>query len=210
MTPFLLVVGFVWLFAMTAVLLGLVRHMGALQVALTTAASSPTVAYNFETEGPYIPSALPEVALEAFEAEGIPLDEIAVTFFAAGCGPCIERAEEIVASQPDLEHAVFLIAGSSRPAAVTELREIIEGAGARVIVDPHAHDIVKSLDISATPFAFGVVAGEVVTKAYVRGLDDFVHVRQEVKRIVDGLFDPLEPTSPQYNDPQIAPQEVTA
>lgn len=209
MTPFLLVVGFVWLFLMTVVLFGLVRHMGALQVALTTATSAPTVAYNFETEGPYIPSALPELVVGAFEEEGIPLDELVVTFFAAGCGPCIERAEEIVTSQPDLEHTVFLIAGSSRPTAVSQLREIIEGGGARVIVDPHAHDIVKSLDISATPFAFGVVAGEVVAKAYVRDLDDFVHVRQEVVRTADELG-PLEPAPAQFDNAQISPQEVTA
>jgi hypothetical protein len=167
MTTALLVIALVWLLALTVVLAGVVRHLGALQVAnvLTTA---PQGGFNFDTDGPWLNSPLPDRAAEAFRRAGVGAADFVAVFFSAGCGTCLERADGIAGTKPDPERIVFLIGGSHRPEPLADLRAVLEPVGAPILTDPDAHDIAKSLNIQSTPFAFRVVAGQVVGKVYVR------------------------------------------
>ena len=167
----LVVIALVWLLVLTVLFIGVVRHLGALQItgASTTA---PESGFNFDTDGPWIPSPLPERAVDALVRGGVADPQFVGVFFSAGCGTCLERATEIADDLPDAARTVFLVTGN-RPDALTDLRRVLEPVGARIVGDPEAHDIVKALGIQSTPFAFRVAAGQVVAKTYLRNLNDF-------------------------------------
>jgi hypothetical protein len=72
----------------------------------------------------------------------------------------------------DAHRTVILLTGSY-PEGLASLGDAFRDAGAVMLFDPDAHDVVKSLDINSTPFAFRVVDSEIVAKTYIRTADDF-------------------------------------
>lgn len=171
LTNVLLTVGLLWLLVLTILFAGVVRHLGAMQAA-GTGDQAPRGGWLFDTDGPWIPSELPDRARAALQTNGIQTDDLTATFFSSRCGPCVERATEVAAVVADPTRNVFLVTGA-QPEAVQNMREILQATGARILTDPDAHDVVKSLDISSTPFAFRIVDGQVVGKAYLRNVDDY-------------------------------------
>lgn len=167
----LLVVALVWLLVLTVLFAAVVRHLGALQVA-AGAGESPTGGFNFDTDGPWIPSPLPDRAAAALGRAGVAAADFVAVFFSAGCGTCLERAHGIADLEPDRARTVFLIGGSHRPDPLADLLAALEPTGAPILTDPDAHDIAKSLGIQSTPFAFRVRDGQVVGKVYVRSEAD--------------------------------------
>ena len=173
-TDVLLVIGFAWLLVLTFLFAGLARHAGAVQAA-GGAAKAPEGGFLLDTDGPWIPSEFPELARKILQASGIGLGDLTITFFSSSCGPCLERAAQIAATGPDPARNLFLVTGASTT-AVAEMRRILAPAGAPVLSDPDAHNVVKSLEINSTPFTVRVVDGQVVGKAYVRGLADYQNI----------------------------------
>jgi hypothetical protein len=171
MTELFVVVVLVWLSALTVAFLGLTRHLAAVQ-ATGAAASAPEGGALLDTDGPFIPSPLPDRTVAAFGAHGIRTDDLVATFFSSRCGTCFEKAEQIVATRPDPARNVFLVSGSD-PDLLRDLRRILDPTGVPVIGDPDAPNIVKSLDIMSTPFAFRVVDQQVVAKTFVRSAADY-------------------------------------
>jgi hypothetical protein len=172
MVTALLVVALVWLLVVTVLLAGVVRHLGGLQAAgVLTDASE--VGFNFDTDGPWIPSVLPERAVAALSRAGFVERDYVAVFFSAGCGTCLDRAQAIAKAGIDVDRTLFLLTGS-RERALDDFRQVLEPTGATLLADPEAHDIVKALDIQSTPFAFRVTDRQVVGKAYVRSVGDFV------------------------------------
>lgn len=168
----LLVIALVWLLAVTVLLAAVVRHLGALQAA-GAVSDAPEGAFNFDTDGPWIPSAVPERGTTALARAGFAARDYVAVFFSAGCGTCLERAQAIAQEGVDSEHTLFLLTGT-RERALDDLRRVLEGTGATLLTDPEAHDVVKALEIQSTPFAFRVIDGDVVGKAYLRTIEDFL------------------------------------
>ncbi len=173
-TDVLLVIGFAWLLVLTFLFVGLARHAGAVQAA-GGAAKAPEGGFLLDADGPWIPSEFPERAREILQASGIGLGDLTITFFSSTCRPCVEQAAQIAAAGPDPARNVFLVTGANT-AAVAEMRRILAPAGAPVLSDPDAHNVVKSLEINSTPFTVRVVDGQVVAKAYVRRLADYQNI----------------------------------
>lgn len=171
LTNVLLAVGLVWLLTLTVLFASVVRHLGAIQ-AVGTNGQAPSGGWLFDTDGPWIPSSLPDRARAILQASGVQIDDLIVTFFSSRCGPCVERATEVAAGVAEPAHNLFLVTGNQAD-AVRTMRDILEPTGAPILTDPHAHDIVKSLTISSTPFTFRVVGGQVVGKAFLRDFDDY-------------------------------------
>jgi hypothetical protein len=174
-TGALLVLGFAWLLGLTVLVGALIRHMGALQIVAGFGSAPQGMSFNFDTDGPWIPSVLPGRAAAALERAGISTADLAVAFFSSSCMPCLERAEEIVREHPNPARTLFLVTGDHEEAVET-MTQALAPVGAPILFDPDAHDIVKSLDIEATPFAFRIAAGEVVQKAYLRSARDFMQL----------------------------------
>lgn len=174
MIEVLLVLGLVWLLVLTVAFLGVVRHLGAVAAANVGAAPRQGGAL-FETDGPWIPSDLPERAVTAFRTHRIQTDNVTVTFFSSRCGNCLEMAESVVAASDGSRDNVFLVTGSD-PEPVAEMKRVLTPASAPILSDPDAHDIVKSLDINSTPFTFRVTDGQVVAKAFLADVSDYLRV----------------------------------
>jgi hypothetical protein len=180
MTEVFVVVVLVWMSALTVAVLGLTRHLAAVQ-ATGAASSAPDGGALLDTDGPFIPSPLPDRTVAAFRAHGIGTDDLIATFFSSRCGTCFEKAEQIVGTKPDPARNVFLVSGSD-PDLLRDLLRILDPSGVPVIGDPDAPNIVKSLDIMSTPFAFRVVDEQVVAKAFVRSAADYVRVTGDPPR----------------------------
>jgi hypothetical protein len=174
LTDVLLVLGLVWLLGLTVLFAGVVRHLGAMQAAVTTA-STPQSELLVDTDGPWIPSAVPDRTRAALIAGGVLARDLTVTFFSSSCSICFDRATQIAKAVREPDRHVFLVTGS-HPESLTKMRGILEPAGAPILGDPYAHDAVKALEINSTPFAVRIVDDQVVGKAYVRGLDDYLRV----------------------------------
>lgn len=177
LVEFLGAIGLLWLLMLTLAVAGLTRHMGAIKAA-SVGGTAPEGGWLFDTDGPWIPSDLPPRAAAAFGSNGLETNDLVVTFFSSRCGTCLERAEEISAVTEGVTSNVFLVTGSD-PDSVEEISSILARAKGQVITDPDAHDIVKSLDISSTPFAFRVVEGRVVAKAFIRSVDDYTRLAKQ-------------------------------
>jgi hypothetical protein len=80
-----LVIGLLWLLVLTVAFAGIVRHLAAMQVA-GVGSAAPEGGWLFDTDGPWVPSALPDRAAAALHGHGIPTDDLVVTFFSAHCG----------------------------------------------------------------------------------------------------------------------------
>lgn len=172
MNTFFLVLILVWLLALSLLVAGLVRHLGTLQAVGSANLQAPAGGFLYDTDGPWIPSELPGRVLSAFTAYGIQTHDMTVTFFSSGCGSCIERATNVAKAVEDPDRNVFLITGAHAETS-RELRSILAPSGAPMLTDPEAHDIVKTMEINSTPFAFRVIDGQVVSKAYLRTVDDY-------------------------------------
>lgn len=175
MTLGLVILALVWLLALTVLLAGLIRHVATLSLAGSAAPVDGSAGFNFETDGPWVPSALPEKVVDVFRIAKVSTDDLVAVFFSAACKSCLERAEDIARSDIDPERVVFLLAGH-HPEGLENLREALEPTRAQLLLDPDAHDVVKSLDINSTPFAFRVLDSEIVAKTYIRGIDDFTRL----------------------------------
>lgn len=182
MLEVLLVVGLVWLLALTIAFLGVTRYVGAIQ-ATAAGGQAPDGGWLFDTDGPWVPSPLPSRASGAFRGFDIQTDDLTATFFSSRCGSCLERAEDVARAMTDPTRNVFLVTGID-PDPEGGVSRILATTGAPIIVDPDAHDIVKSMDINSTPFTFRVIDGQVVSKAFIRDLDDYL-------RVVNEAFPPL-------------------
>jgi hypothetical protein len=173
MTVALFVFGFIWLFALTVLVGGLVRHVATVVVAGSAVATNGGgTGFNFDTDGPWIPSGLPNRVVEIFERSSIQTKDLICAFFSASCKTCLERAEDMERMGIDAHRTVILLTGSY-PEGLASLGDAFRDAGAVMLFDPDAHDVVKSLDINSTPFAFRVVDSEIVAKTYIRTADDF-------------------------------------
>ena len=175
MTIGLFVLFFAWLLALTLLVAGLVRHLATLHAAGGASTDTAATGFNFDTDGPWIPSALPDPVVEIFRSSGVQTKDLMAAFFSASCKACLARAEDIARSEPHPERTVFLLTGH-HPEGLENLRMALASTGATLLYDPAAHDIVKSLDINSTPFAFRVFEGEVISKSYIRTVDDFRRV----------------------------------
>jgi hypothetical protein len=176
MMGILLGVALVWLLILSAAMIGLVRYVGVLQAAGTTVAGQQSHGNAMlDTDGPYIPSPLPDRTAATLLSYGAQPADLVATFFSPTCGSCLERAEQIAGSLVDAQRNVFLMTGDD-PDRATDMLRILEPTGVTVIRSPDAQNILKSLDISSTPFTFRVLDGQVVAKAYVRGLNDYLRM----------------------------------
>jgi hypothetical protein len=174
MTTILLVLGLLWLLALTLLVAAIVRHLATFRVTALAAGGAPT-GFSFDTDGPWIPSALPLRASEAFDAAGVSTDDFVAAFFAASCKSCLKRAEDIARRGVERQRTVFLITGN-HPEGLDNLGAVLGQTGAPLLFDPDAHDIVKSLEINSTPFAFRVSGREIVAKTYIRSVEDLVRI----------------------------------
>jgi hypothetical protein len=173
MTVTLFALAFVWLFALTLLVGGLVRHVATVVVAGSTIATNGGgTGFNFDTDGPWIPSKLPPRVIEIFERSRIQTKDLVCAFFSTSCKTCLERAEDMARMGIDADRTVILLTGSY-PEGLASLGDTFRDTGALMLFDPDAHDAVKSLDINSTPFAFRVVDSEIVAKTYIRTADDF-------------------------------------
>lgn len=165
------VMGLVWLLGLTILVAALVRHIGAIQVVAASGAGGK--GFNFDTDGPALFRPLPVKAADGLEASGVSTDEDRVAIFlSSSCGTCWERASEIVAQGRGLGKLVLLVTGGN-VRGLEQIRMVLDGTGVPAIYDPLAHDIVKALDISSTPFGFRFAGGRIIAKAYLRGPADF-------------------------------------
>jgi hypothetical protein len=149
----------VWLSILTVAVVALVRYLGVQQAAVA-GASAPQGGWLFDTDGPAVPSVLPEATVGVFRELELPTEDSVVTFFSSRCGNCLEHAEAIAGLVTDPSSNIFLVTGIDDE-ALSAMRERLEPTGARLVFDPAAHDIVKSLGINSTPFAFKVIGGSV-------------------------------------------------
>jgi hypothetical protein len=174
MIAFFFAVVFVWLAVLTVAFVGVTRHLGVLQAA-GAGLEAPQGGALLDADGPWIPSALSDRATTAFRAHGVQTDDLVATFFSSSCGSCLERAEQIVATLSHPSRNVFLVTGSD-PDRVNDFIRILAPTHVRIVTDPDAQNVVKSLEIRSTPFTFRVVGGQVVAKAYVRGVGDYLRM----------------------------------
>ncbi len=163
-----------WLLALTVAFVAVTRHLGVMQAA-GAGLAAPQGGALLDTDGPWIPSVLPDRAAMAFRAHGIPTDDLVASFFSSSCGSCLERAEQIVASLTDPRRNVFLVTGSD-PERVADITRILAPSHVPIVTDPDAQNVVKSLDIKSTPFTFRVIDGQVVAKSFVRGSGDYLRM----------------------------------
>ncbi len=163
----------VWLLVLSIALVAVIRYVGALQAAgagLTAGQGNALL----DTDGPWIPSPLPDRAASAFRAHGVQVDDLVATFFSPTCGSCLERAEQVAAALIDPARNVFLVTGDVESAK--DFSRILAATGVPILTNPDAQNIVKSLDIRSTPFTFRVIGGQVVAKAFVRGPGDYLRM----------------------------------
>lgn len=180
-TNALFVVGFVWLLALTVAFVGIVRHLGAVQAA-GTSIKPPDGGWLFDTDGPFIPSDLPDRAIPLLNSAGVDPRNLIVTFFSSGCVSCVEHARSIAASVRDPSNSLFLVTGRDKK-LVAAMESILEPSRAKILFDPDAHDFVKSLGINSTPFVVRIADGRVVDKAFIRDVTDYMRVA-ESSRVV--------------------------
>lgn len=152
-----LVIGLLWLLVLTVAFAGIVRHLAAMQVA-GVGSAAPEGGWLFDTDGPWVPSALPDRAAAALHGHGIPTDDLVVTFFSAHCGSCLERASQVAAVLTDPARNVFLVTGTN-PDSRGDVARILAPTGVPIVTDPDAHDVVKSLDINSTRSRSGSATG---------------------------------------------------
>lgn len=174
MSTALFVFGFVWLFALTLLVAGLIRHVATVVVAgsAVTTNGGSSAGFNFDTDGPWIPSMLPARVTEIFERSQVRTEDLVCAFFSASCKQCLERAEDMARLGIDPDRTVILLTGSY-PEGLASLGDAFGASGAKLMFDPDAHDVVKSLDINSTPFAFRVRDSQIVAKTYIRNVEDF-------------------------------------
>lgn len=174
MTVLFFTIVLAWLLVLTVAFLGVTRHLGSMQAA-GAGLQAPNGGAMFDTDGPWIPSLLPERAATALGARGVQTDDLVVTFFSSSCGSCLERAEQIAAALTDAGRNVFLVTGWD-PERVGDITRVLAPTQAPIITDPDAQNVAKSLDIRSSPFTFRVVGGQVVAKAFVRGVSDYTRM----------------------------------
>jgi hypothetical protein len=163
----------VWLLVISVALVAVIRYMGTLQAT----GAGPTIGQGaalLDTDGPWIPSPLPDRVVSAFRTHSIQFEDLVATFFSPSCGTCLERAEQVAAALVDPDRNVFLVTGDLQSAK--DMSDILAGTGVPILTDPDAQNIVKSLEIRSTPFTFRVIGGQIVAKSFVRGTGDYLRM----------------------------------
>jgi hypothetical protein len=173
--PYILgTLGLVWLTALTVLLAALIRHVGALQLAVQAGGINSGESFDFDSDGPVVGSELSPQTVNLLEDAGIVPDdrsEWTAVFLSSSCVPCWERASEIVGRGEGLDRTVFLVTGAN-PKGLERLQTLFGQTDFHVLYDPAARDIVESLDIRSTPFAFRFTS-KVTAKRYLRSSEDF-------------------------------------
>lgn len=165
--------GLLWLTALTVLLAALIRHVGALQLAIEAGGTNSGESFDVDSDGPAVGSELPERTVNLLREAGIVPDhtERAVVFLSSSCMPCADRASEIVARREGLDRTIFLVTGAN-PKGLERLRAVFGQLDPLVLYDPKAREIVDSLDIRSTPFALRFTS-KVTGKRYLRTSEDF-------------------------------------
>lgn len=176
MWPYLLIaVGILWLTGLTLLLAALIRHVGALQLAVQAGGINSGEVFDVDTDGPTVGSELPERTIELLREAGLGperADDLVVVFLSSSCVPCWERANEIVSQREGLDRTVFLVSGGYAK-GLAQLRTLFERVDSLVVWDPTAREIVRSIDVKSTPFAFRFSRHMITDKAYLRNANDF-------------------------------------
>ena len=164
----------VWLAVVSFVLLLLVRQLGLLTVLVQQ--GGPPV--SMDQDGLDVGETVPDEVVSALSLNGRPTY---VLLLSTTCGPCRERAADLEGAAIDAP-LVALVSGAE------DLADGIVAmlpAGVRVVRDPDATTLAKSLRINSSPFAMEVEAGTVTGKSYV-------NTRSDLVRLVDARRDQKE------------------
>jgi len=170
-TNVLLAAGLVWLLALTVLMAGIIRYVGAIEAA-GGSRQAPDGGFLVDLDGPWVPSALPKRSIDVLRRNGIQSEDLIVTFFSSGCAPCLERASQVARKVADPARNLFLVTGA-RQDLVEDMQARLRPASTRILRDPDAHDFVKALDVQSTPFVFRIMNDQVVDKAYLRDAEDY-------------------------------------
>ena len=157
----------VWLATVSFVLLLLVRQIGLLTVLVQQ--GGPPV--SMDRDGLEVGEQVPEDVVSALSLNGRPTY---VLLMSTTCGPCRELAADLEGAAIDAP-LVALVSGADDLA--DGLVALLPN-GVRVVRDPDATVLAKSLRINSSPFAIEVEAGTVTGKSYV-------NTRSDLLRLVD-------------------------
>ncbi|WP_404352117.1 hypothetical protein LG324_04260 [Phycicoccus jejuensis] len=162
----------VLLVGLTVLLAALIRHVGALQLAVEAGGMSSGESFDVDTDGPAVGSQVPESTLDLLYEGGIGPNQgvLVAVFLSTSCVPCTERASEIVSRCQGLDRTIFLVSGGT-PEGLERLRNLFATVDSSVLYDPQAREIVNSLDVKSTPFAFRISENKITGKAYLRSAD---------------------------------------
>jgi len=167
----------VWLGALTVLNLALVRQVALFAARLTLTGGEDRLG---DEDGPRLGTLLsPDLPLSLEDDEPTLL-----LFFSASCVPCRQIVADLEFPLP--MKSVALVTGSEK--ATSLVTERLESLGLDVVVDPQAKDVALALGLRSTPFALAIEEGRVVTKTYLRSIDDLLQFvgAHPIQSLADG------------------------
>lgn len=186
MTVALLAIVATWLVVLTVAVVLVVRQMAGIQVAV--AQRPEGTPFSVDADGPAVGTAVPEAVATEFERAGIGPHSrrIVLLLFSATCGTCEDTLNGVDRGLVDTAGVVTVALVPGENARARELARTAAEKLDRVISGEAASKIAGAFEIHSVPFALGIEAGQVVSKAYVRAVSDIYELIREVGSAATG------------------------
>lgn len=180
-TAWVMIILALWLAALTATVIAIVRAMGLLELSRRAAANGAVIGaiedepFEFASDGPPVGSVLSEEA-QSLLPDGVrPDGSFVAVLFSKSCEPCLHRAEEwaqILKEAPITSLAMI----SGPPKHGFDIEAALAGSGTHLIAGEDSSHFAKELGIQSVPFGVVFTDGSVSSKTYIRSLEDLHHL----------------------------------
>ncbi|MBS1862839.1 MAG: hypothetical protein JSS68_14130 [Actinobacteria bacterium] len=160
------VLGAIWLGALTVAVILMVRQIGLLTIRLTYSAPHGAA----EEHGPAIGHPVPDRVMELLSLNG---EGRNLVFLSCTCTPCRDFASRVTSAE----------LGSDTTIAISGREELARGVaallpeGADSVFDPVSDELAHAFGIQMVPFALHLAEGHVKSKTYLRSPQDLGALR---------------------------------